>query len=63
VIWKIKSNPELKNVDLPTFQKDFNKVLYAYLDESLAVEALSHAISIIKKGGKRVRPYMCFLSV
>ena len=71
---KIKSNSELKNVDLPTFQKDFNKVLYAYLDEklvkykeiakgdSLAVEALSHAISIIKKGGKRVRPYMCFLA-
>lgn len=71
---KIKSNPELKNVDLPTFQKDFNKVLYVYLDgklekykeiakgDSLAVEALSHAISIIKKGGKRVRPYMCFLA-
>jgi geranylgeranyl diphosphate synthase type I len=71
---KIKPNSELKNIDLPTFQKDFNRVLYTYLDDklgkykeiakgdSLAVEALSHAISIIKNGGKRVRPYMCFLA-
>lgn len=69
-----KSNSKFKNIDLLKYQVVFNEIFYTFLDNKLtkykevakgselAVEALSHAISIIKNGGKRVRPYMCFLA-
>lgn len=63
----------LDDVQLSLFQNIFNirlnewvdrKVVSfrQYADEPLVLESVYHAASLIKNGGKRVRPYICFLA-
>jgi len=63
----------LKDSDLKSFQKVFNERLKKHLhdkssgyarlaDESLAIDAINHFADLVNHGGKRVRPYMCFLA-
>lgn len=64
------------SLDVPTlteFQDMFNVRLEKCLDVKLAkynsivqvpiaLETLTHAASLVRQGGKRVRPYLCFLT-
>lgn len=65
--------PIVQKCDIASFQMIFNARLNAYLDEkvqkykqisthALNVEAVEYAVSLIRDGGKRVRPYMAFLA-
>lgn len=67
------SNPKTKDSDLLSFQKSFNIELRKYLDkkvsvygrlteESLIQKTTEHVVSLINDGGKRIRPYICFLA-
>jgi geranylgeranyl diphosphate synthase type I len=60
-------------VDLPTFQKIFNEKLDLFLDTKLenykryssnllVHDSIEYAVSLIKSGGKRIRPYLIYLS-
>jgi geranylgeranyl diphosphate synthase type I len=70
---KIVFVPVLKDYDLKSFQNVFNIRLNEYLDEKvknyqnfsdnkLSLEAVNYAVSLVREGGKRVRPYMAFLA-
>ena len=61
----------LKEYDLKSFQAVFNVRLNEYLedkvknyrnysDNELCIESVEHAVSLIRDGGKRIRPYMAF---
>lgn len=65
--------PVLKEYDLKSFQTIFNSRLEDYLnykvenykkfsDNKLNTEVVDYVVSLIKDGGKRVRPYMAFLA-
>lgn len=68
---KVLVSQVLKEYDLKSFQVAFNIRLNEYLedkvknyrnysDNELCIEAVEHAVSLIRDGGKRVRPYMAF---
>lgn len=63
----------LKEYNLKSFQEVFNIRLNEYLDDKvknykdfsdnkLSLEAVDYAVSLVREGGKRVRPYMSFLA-
>lgn len=63
----------LENIQLASFQSIFNTRLNEWVDrkvtsfkqhadEPLVLESVYHAASLIKNGGKRLRPYICFLA-
>jgi geranylgeranyl diphosphate synthase type I len=69
----IRFVPAVKKLDLQSFQEVFNIRLNAYLDDKVlsykdfsdnkvSLEAVEYAVSLIREGGKRVRPYMAFLA-
>lgn len=60
-------------LELAAFQEVFNKELAQFLDSkyseyqsipnaSIFLEALEHARTLLLSGGKRIRPYICYLS-
>jgi geranylgeranyl diphosphate synthase type I len=68
---KVLVAPILKEYDLKSFQTAFNIRLNEYLedkvnnyknysDNELCIESVEHAVSLIRDGGKRIRPYMAF---
>lgn len=70
---KINFIPVVKAYDLKSFQDIFNIRLNEYLDDKflnyknfsdnkLSLEAVDYAVSLVREGGKRVRPYMAFLA-
>lgn len=63
----------LDDIQLSSFQSIFNTRLNEwvdrkvasfekYSDEPLVLESVHHAALLIKNGGKRIRPYICFLT-
>jgi len=63
----------LKDYDLKSFQNVFNLRLNEFLDDKvknyknfsdneISLEAVEYAISLVRDGGKRVRPYMAFIA-
>jgi len=63
----------IDDIQLSYFQAIFNSRLNEwvdrkvasfeqYVDDPLVLESVHHAASLIKNGGKRVRPYICFLT-
>jgi len=63
----------LDDIQLSSFQNIFNTRLNEWVDrkvasfekhtdEQIILESVHHAAILIKSGGKRVRPYMCFLA-
>jgi len=61
------------DLDLPNFQRVFNERLSDYIDAEclgyksiaavpLATESLDHVTQLILHGGKRLRPYLCYLA-
>lgn len=70
---KIAFTPLVQECDITSFQHVFNVKLAAHLDEKVAsyrdisgsalgTEAVEYAASLVREGGKRVRPYMAFLA-
>ncbi|MEY2702869.1 MAG: hypothetical protein RLY43_1507 [Bacteroidota bacterium] len=70
---KVVFAPIIKSYDLKEFQTAFNIRLNEYLDDKLRnykkfsdnklnLEAVEYAVSLVREGGKRVRPYMAFLA-
>lgn len=70
---KVIFPPVVKDYDLKSFQEAFNLRLNEYLDDKIrnyrnfsdnkiSLEAVEYAVSLVRDGGKRVRPYMAFLA-
>jgi len=68
-----KSNLFTSPPDLLSFQKVFNEALDSHLkkkmlffkeitDIPIIISTIEHSLSIVSGGGKRIRPYMCFLA-
>ena len=66
-------NPNNSSLDLASFQIAFNKELSSFFDSKietyktipnapLFIEALEHARLLLLSGGKRIRPYICYLA-
>jgi geranylgeranyl diphosphate synthase type I len=73
VLSLIKNKKRDEILDLPAFQKKINAALLEYttakteifksiVGQDMLSEAVNHAVSIINKGGKRVRPYLVYLA-
>jgi geranylgeranyl diphosphate synthase type I len=68
-----KSEVLLKNPDISSFQKVFQGLLESHVQKKIASydeiiitdianESMRHAGQLLLAGGKRIRPYMCFLA-
>jgi geranylgeranyl diphosphate synthase type I len=69
----IKNKKRDEIMDLPSFQKKINAALLEYTNsktekfkdlvgQGMLSETVTHAVSIVNKGGKRVRPYLVYLA-
>lgn len=70
---KLGLKPQTNNLNLASFQGVFNDHINAYLDIKLESykrysdskvmsEAIEYAVSLVREGGKRIRPYIAFVA-